>query len=148
MAKINSVSLLSFPDIINVGDDDNDITVVTEIAFHPLDIKMEMEYILHLFVYDIHGAVDTPVILGNWDESNVFGIPVRWKDDFLGTKSVPIKAVENLIIKVETPLVLHLGKLIATSSHHSKKLKVFATIIPATGRASKWSEPFEADLIF
>lgn len=148
MAKINSVSLAYFPKEIYVGDDQSDITVVTEIEFHRLDIKLEMEYLLHLFVYDIHGTVDTPVIIGNWDESKVITVTDRWKDDFLGTTNVPVKAVNDVVITIETPMVLHLGKLIATSSHHSKKLEIFATIIPAIGRASKWSKPFEADIIF
>ena len=46
MAKIISVSLLSIPEVINVGDDISDITVRTEIGFHPMDLTMKMEYLL------------------------------------------------------------------------------------------------------
>jgi hypothetical protein len=148
MAKIKYVSLLSIPEIINVGDDISDITVVTKIEFHPLDIKMEMDYLLYVFVYDIHGNVDTPVIIENWDESNVFGVSESWKDDFLGKKVVEINCKEERNVEINTPIALHLGKLTKNSSHHSKKLEVFASLIPAVGRASKWSKPFESDIIF
>ena len=148
MAKIMSVSLLSIPDVINVGDDISDITVQTKIEFHTLDMAMKMEYLLYVFVYDIHGSVDVPVIIGNWDDTNVFGVGDKWKDDFLGKKVITVNCNENQMVEVNTPIALHLGKLTKSSSHHSKKLEVFATLIPAIGRASKWSEPFEADIIF
>ena len=67
MAKILSVDLLKIPKFIHVGDDVNDLTVVTKIRFHPLDIKLEMEYCLHVFIYDIHGEVDAPLVIPNWD---------------------------------------------------------------------------------
>ena len=80
MAKILSVSLLSIPDVIVVNDNLNDFTVVTEIEFHDLDIQFNMEYCLHLFVYDIHGDADAPLIIPNWDESKVFPIIIDRKD--------------------------------------------------------------------
>lgn len=148
MAKIVSVSLLSIPEVLNVGDDISDITVKTEIEFHSIDLIIKMEYLLYVFVYDIHGTVDVPVIIGNWDDSNVFGVGDNWKDDFLGKKLIQISCKDELNVEVNTPIALHLGKLTKASSHHSKKLQVFATLIPAIGRASKWSKSFEADIIF
>ena len=71
MAKIESVSIKSIPDVINVGDDVNDITIVTKIEFHSLDVSLKMEYLLHLLVYDIHGNTDVPIIINNWDEIEV-----------------------------------------------------------------------------
>lgn len=46
-----------------------DIIVHTKIEFHPLDISLQMEYQLFLFVYDINGEIDIPVIIGNWNET-------------------------------------------------------------------------------
>ena len=147
MAKILSVSLLSIPEVIVVNDDENDFTVVIKIEFHDLDIQLNMEYCLHLFVYDIHGEVDAPLVLPNWDESKVLSISKDRQDDYLGSATKNIfaqKKTETLNI----PMSLRLGKLSKMSSHYSKKLEVFATMAPAIGRASKWSLPFESIIKF
>ena len=147
MAKIVSVSLQSIPEVIVINDNENDFTVITEIEFHDLDIKLEMEYFLHLFVYDVHGEVDAPLVLPNWDESEVLSISLDRKDDYLGSAKCKVIAVnknETLIV----PMRLKLGLRTHTSSHYSKKLEVFATIAPAVGSASKWSEAFESRIEF
>lgn len=147
MAKIASVSLLSIPKTIVINDNDNDFSVVVEVEFHDLDIQLNMEYCLHLFVYDIHGDVDVPMVLPNWDESKVLSISLDRKDDYLGSATKKVLALE----KQETltiPMRLKLGKFTDLSSHYSKKLEVFATIAPAIGRASKWSLPFESKIQF
>jgi hypothetical protein len=147
MSKILSVSLLSIPEVIVVNDDVNDLTVVVELEFHDLDISLQMEYYLHVFVYDIHGEVDAPLILSNWDESKVVPISLDRKDEYLGVSSQKISAVKkNETIKL--PMQLKLGKMSKLSSHFAKKLEVFATITPAIGRASKWSKPFESRIEF
>jgi len=147
MAKINSVFLESIPEIINVGDDISDIIINVQIEFHKLDISLKMEYLLYLFVYDVHGKVDIPVIIGNWDESNVLGISLDRKDHLLGKKMLNIKA-NKTTIKMQTPIALKLGEIKKGASNSSRELEVFATLIPAIGRASKWSEPFETNLVF
>ncbi|MCF7560645.1 hypothetical protein L3X39_08340 [Sabulilitoribacter multivorans] len=148
MAKIESVSLKSIPETINVGDEISDIIVVTKIKFHQLDFNLSMEYLLHLFVYDIHGSVDVPIIINNWDDSNVIGVKEDAKDDFLGKKTVTIHASDDIIKTFETPMTLKLGNLNGSHSYYKRKLEVLATITPAIGRASKWSEPFETNLVF
>lgn len=145
MAKILSVSLLSIPDVIHVGDNVSDITVVTEIQFHRPDIVLEMEYCLHIFVYDIHGDMDTPFVLPNWDESNVLPISLDRKDDFMG-KAVKILKADVEKLTVEMPIALHLGKFNKERSYISRKLEAFATMAPAVGRASKWSDPFTSHI--
>ncbi|WP_452225541.1 hypothetical protein [Lacinutrix chionoecetis] len=147
MSKIISVALEFIPEIIIVNDNDNDFTVNVEIEFHPLDIQLKMEYCLHLFVYDIHGEVDAPLVLPNWDESEVLSISLDRKDEYLGFATKKLFA-EKKEIMLSVPMRLKLGKLSHTSSHFSKKLKVFATIAPAVGRASKWSEPFESRIAY
>lgn len=147
MAKIKHVRLEEVPEVINVGDEVTNLTVVTDIEFHHLDLKLEMEYCLQLFVYDIHGTVDAPLIVANWDESAVLSIPSDRKDEFLGfSKQLLIATATNTSLK--TPIRLGLGKLNTTSSYHSRKLNVFATMSPAIGRASKWAKPFETEIIF
>lgn len=148
MAKILSVDMESVPEFINVGDDINDLTVLVNIEFHPLDILMKMEYQLCVFIYDIHGEVDVPVIIGNWDDSYILGVAQSSKDDFLGKKIVLITANEKGNSEIKIPIALKLGNLTKKSSSHSRKLEVFATMIPAVGRVSKWSEPFESHLYF
>ena len=81
MAKILSVKLLSIPEVIIVNDNHNDFTVVVEVEFHNLDIQLKMEYCLHLFLYDIHGVVDAPLVLPNWDESKVLSISSDRQDE-------------------------------------------------------------------
>lgn len=147
MAKILNVSLLSIPEVIIINDNHNDFTVIIEVEFHDLDIKLEMEYCLHLFVYDIHGDVDAPLVLPNWDESKVLSIALDRKDEYLGSATRKIFA-EKKQTTLTVPMHLKLGKLSSISSHYSKKLEVFATIAPAIGRASKWSEPFESLIEF
>lgn len=147
MAKILSVSLLSIPEVIVVNDNDNDFTVVVELEFHDLDISLNMEYFLHIFVYDIHGEVDAPLVLPNWDDSKVLSISLDRKDEYLGVSSHKILAVQKRE-RLQLPMQLKLGKLSHMSSHYAKKLEVFATIAPAVGRASKWSLPFESKIEF
>jgi hypothetical protein len=147
MSKIISVRLLSIPEVIVVNDTVNDLTVVVELEFHDLDISLEMEYYIHAFIYDIHGEVDEPLILSNWDESKVIPISLDRKDEYLGVSSQKILVVKKNET-IQLPVQLQLGKLSKMSSHFSKKLKVFATITPAIGRASKWSEPFKSKIEF
>ncbi len=147
MAKILKVELLSVPKTINVGDDVNDITVITKVQFHPLDIKLEMPYCLHLFVYDIHGDVDAPLVLPNWDESQIVSVALDRKDDFLGKEVVMLTASEEETT-IETPMALHLGRFNRERSYTSRKIEVFATMAPVVGRASKYSEPFSARITY
>ena len=146
MAKILSVEVKSAPTVINVGDNISDIHVAVNVEFHQLDIKHEMEYCLHLFVYDIHGQVDPPMVLPNWDESKVITISLDRKDEFLGSKSQRVIADKKLVT-MEAAIPLKLGRIAKGGSYFAKKLEVFATIAPAIGRASKWSDPFEAKLV-
>lgn len=146
MAKIISVDLLSVPEVIDVSDNINDITVVTELQFHKQDIDLEMDYCLHLFVYDIHGEVDAPLVLPNWDESSVISVSLDRKDDFLGQTSVIIRADKSEVI-IKTAMALHLGKLSKSSSYIARKLEVFATVAPVVGRASKWSKQFSIQVL-
>lgn len=145
MAKILLVNLQSVPDAINVSDNANDITVETTIQFHHLDIKQEMEYCLHLFVYDINGDVDAPIVLPNWDESVLLSITSTRKDDFLGKAVIMLKA-DQPEVTIKTPMALHLGKLLKGRTYFTRKLEVFATVAPVIGRASKWSQPFETSI--
>lgn len=147
MAKIQSVELLSIPEEIHIGDNISDISVITSVEFHPIDIKLNMEYCLHLFVYDIHGEVDPPIMLPNWDESQVISFTLDRRDEFLGMASKKVFA-ETPTAKFTIPMALKLGDHRSNRGSFSKKLEVFATIAPAVGRASMWSEPFESMLLY
>ena len=147
MAKIESVTIINKPDIINVSDDISDLTISVSIKFHPIDIVNKMEYLLHIFVYDVHGKMDVPVIIGNWDDTDVYGVSQGGKDDFLGKTTIPVNSNVPEII-VEESMALKLGNLTRHSSYHTKKIDVFTTLIPAIGRASKWSDPFECQIIY
>ncbi|TXE07375.1 hypothetical protein ES711_11450 [Gelidibacter salicanalis] len=147
MAKIISVELLEIPDKITVGLNNTDITVLTTIDFHEMDIKGNVEYCLHLFVYDIHGKIDPPLIISNWDESYVISIQssLDRRDDFLGQTKVMFKACE-LQIAIVTPMVLKLGSLSQKGIYLTRQLEIFATATPAVGRISKWSIPYETQV--
>lgn len=148
MAKLVNVSLQSIPEVIVVSDNDNDFTVQVDIEFHDLDISLEMEYVLHIFVYDIHGEVDAPLVLPNWDESKVLPISMSNRhDEFMGKASVKVNASKKTD-QLNIAMRLKLGKLSERSSRTSKKLEVFATLTPAIGRSSKWSLPFQSQIVF
>jgi hypothetical protein len=148
MAKIKSVGLQSIPEVIFVNDKDNVFTVNVEIEYHELDISLQMEYILHAFVYDIHGDVDAPLVLPNWDESQVLPISTsHGHDEYMGKSSVKIIASRKEDC-LEIPMQLKLGKLSERSSRTSKRLKVFATLTPSVGIACKWSDPFKSKIVF
>lgn len=149
MAKILSVHLKSIPEVIVVNDNDNDFTVQIAIEFHHLDIALQMEYVLHVFVYDIHGNVDAPLVVPNWDESRVIPIPegAFSSDELIGKSSKKLSASKK-VETLEIPMRLKLGKLSERSSRTSKKFEVFATMTPAIGSASKWSKPFESRIEF
>lgn len=149
MAKIISVELLKIPEQINVGDDSTDITVVTTIDFHELDIKGKTEYCLHLFVYDVHGKIDPPLIMSNWDESYVISIETSLdrRDDYLGKASSMFKAGKHQIV-IKTPMVLKLGSIDKRGAYFTRQFEVFATATPAVGHISKWSKPYETTVIY
>ncbi len=152
MAKIVEVTLDKIPEYVEVDNTKtNTIIVKTEIEFHPLDISGNMEYLLHLFVYDVHGVKDVPVLISNWDDTKVLRV-VRneRKDDFLCKESVLIRSDEanKENISIKTPMTIKLGKLQDNTSVYTRKFEVFATLIPAVDRVSKWSIPFESQLVF
>ena len=147
MAKIESVSLQFIPETIDVGDNVSDIVIITQIEFHHLDISFKMEYLLYLLVYDIHGKPDVPIILSNWDHSAFFGMRLDGKDDLLGEKMLPVTA-NKTSYTIETPIALKLGNLHGSQSYHKRKLEVFASLIPAIVKSSKWSEPFEINIVY
>ena len=62
----------------------NTLKVITEIVFHQRDVKLEMEYQLYLYVYDIHGKEDISILISNWDHSKIHRISKEHQiDDFL-----------------------------------------------------------------
>ncbi|MFD2565140.1 hypothetical protein [Aquimarina rubra] len=152
MAKIKQVKLDRVPEYLEVDNaKKNSITVNTDIEFHPIDISGNMEYILHVFVYDIHGINDVLVLIANWDDTEISGV-VRndRKDDFLCKESRLIRCseVNKKDVTIKIPMTVKLGKLQDNTSVYTRQFKVFATLIPAVYRASKWSEAFESQLVF
>ncbi|GAA4106806.1 hypothetical protein GCM10022393_01440 [Aquimarina addita] len=152
MAKIEKVCLQEIPEQIYVDDKTtNTITVIADISFHSLDIKLEMEYQLYLFVYDVHGSSDIPVLISNWDESKVHRVvSEQQSDDFLCKKRILISSLhqkDNKMTVVKS-MTLNLGKITKNTSVYEKKFEVFATLIPAIDRASSRSEVFISKLAF
>lgn len=97
MAKILKVEVRGLPKEIHIGNQDTAIEVFVEIQFHQLDIKYDMEYCLHLFVYDIREQIDPPIIISNWDESYIISVTTALdrKDDFIGVASIFMKATSK-----------------------------------------------------
>lgn len=149
MAKLISVELLEVPDEITVGDNDIDITVITTIDFHKIDVACNMEYCLHLFVYDVRGKKDPPLMMANWDESYMVSLETAYDkvDDFLGKTSVIVKAEGKEKI-IKTPMSLKLGSFNKNNTYITRKLSVFATAEPAIGRVSKWSKPYKTEVLY
>jgi hypothetical protein len=62
----------------------NTLKVITEIVFHPRDVKLEMEYQLYLYVSDILGKEDNPILISNSDRTKIHRISKEHQiDDFL-----------------------------------------------------------------
>lgn len=151
MAKINKVLIQKIPEFVDVSDKKvNAITIITEIIFHPLDLKLEMEYQLYLFVYDIHGKEDIPVLISNWDESKIHRVAKgQLMDDFLSKEIFLIKSKNNKNghLVIENQITLKLGKITESTSVFTRTFEVFATLIPAINRASARSNSFESTLV-
>ncbi len=107
-----------------------------------------MEYCLHLFVYDVHGDIDPPLIIANWDETHLQPIKTSLDrpDDFLGMATIYLTATQKEI-RTTTPMALKLGRLKQSSSLYTRKLEIFATAAPAISRVSKWSQPFSTQIL-
>jgi hypothetical protein len=69
------------------------------------------------------------------------------KDNFLGQEVVMLKAEQEEVM-VKIPMALSLGRFKKNRSLISRKLKVFATIAPVVGRASKFSESITARISY
>ena len=151
MAKISKVHIQKIPENVLVSDNrTNKIIVITEIVFHPLDIKLEMEYQLYLFVYDIHGKEDIPILISNWDDSTMHRVSKELrKDDFLSKGNVLIKADDNKNNKlvVEKEMTLKLGRVTKNTSVYTRNFEVFAKLIPAIDGASARSNVFVSKLM-
>ena len=147
MAKLTSIKLGELPDFINVGNDLTEVSIEVTIDFHKIDLQLEMEYMLFLFVYDVNGKIDIPVIIGNWDKTSIYGISDDRHDHLMGTIKLPIKATKSNLV-LNTSLELSLGKISDGDSYFSKQIEVFGTLMPAIGRVSNWSKPKEVDIVF
>ncbi|MEZ4793315.1 MAG: hypothetical protein R2783_07600 [Gelidibacter sp.] len=146
MAKVIDVNITNVPDVIIIGDNISDLTVVVNIEFHKLDIKLEMEYMLYFFVYDVHGKLDIPVMLTNWNDSMLFPVAMENdSDDFLGLHKINVIAKQE-ILEIKTNMTLKLGMLDRQKSHYTKKLEAFAVLVPAIGIAAKWSKPYSSKI--
>ncbi|MGY5353183.1 hypothetical protein ACXGQW_11620 [Wenyingzhuangia sp. IMCC45533] len=137
------------PKEIVVGDNNTDVVVVTSFKMHDIDINLNMEYCLHLFIYDVRGKIDPSIIVSNWDESYSVSIETAMdaKDDYLGTASVIFKA-DRKEITIKTPIALKLGSLGKGTTYFTRKLDVFAMATPAIGRISRRSGPYEAQVTY
>lgn len=147
MAKIKSITLESIPEVIFIGDNDISIEIVVEIDFHHLDVEHKMEYMLHLYLFDIRGRMDAPIFIPNWDDCVV--IPLLKKHDirdyFLAKESKSVNAgKDSITLPIE--MVLHSGNIKRRSPITSSNPAAFATLVPAISVASKWSKSFEVQV--
>ena len=145
MAKIKSVIPVNIPSKVVVGSGASEIIVHTAIEFHSIDLKLEMEYLLYLYAYDVRGKTDVQILLNNWDESSIASIPQETEDDVLGKTSTKIIA-RTKDQNVETSVILKMGSIDSAKHYEYRYLRIFAEIIPAIGQASKWSETLQIDV--
>ncbi len=145
MAKIKSVIPVNIPSKVVVGSGASKIVVHTAIEFHSIDLKLEMEYLLYLYAYDVRGKTDVQILLNNWDESSIASIPQETEDDVLGKTSTKIIA-RTKDQNVETSVILKMGSIDSAKHYEYRYLRIFAEIIPAIGQASKWSETLQIDV--
>ena len=147
MAKLTSIELGDLPDSINVGNELTEVSIKVLIDFHKIDLQLEMEYMLFLFVYDVNGDIDIPVIIGNWDQTSIYGISDDRHDHLMGTIKLPVNATEKSL-NLNTTIKLSLGKISDGDSYYSKKVEVFGSLMPAIGRVSSWSKAKEVNIVF
>lgn len=147
MAKIKTVEFVNTPSTIVVGDDITDIQVMVKVEFHQLDIRLEMEYVLYVFIYDICGAFDTQFLIPNWDETKINPLVSELKDDFFGKSFKKVLAKESLQ-EISFKMDFQLGQLKAIKSPYSKKLNAYAVLIPCIGVNVKQSNIHNLDLVY
>ncbi len=150
MAKIREIILGHIPSGVTINDSAATTAVIsTEIEFHPIDLRLKMEYILHLFIYDVNDQHDIPLLSTNWDELNVSKFSKGdFKDDFITKRSVHIKEdqLNDLVLHLETPIQIIPGKMQKNTSLYARQFQVFGTLVPAIHQASAWSNPIESQL--
>ena len=148
MAKILKVEIVTVPETVIADDNETDLEVSIEIEFHKLDIVLGMEYMLYAYLFDVHGSIDVPILLTNWDESKILTVNQENRnDDILGISKLKIHS-KNDKKKFVLPMSIRLGKFKTHGYHLSRRLQVFASIIPAIDKCSKRSKSFETNIIY
>ena len=139
MAKIKKIALKATDKLLAKGK----IKVLTNIEFHPLDLKLQMEYILHLFIYEKQEQKSIPVLISNWDDTKIIEVAKDdKKNEFLGKKHLLIKTeqLQNTTFALATSVQLKPRNTANVTPTNPKELEVFATLIPAVDSVSKWSK--------
>ena len=139
MAKITSIKLSS-PELNKlVNTDLKRIHLLTCLEFHPLDIQMEMEYQLHLFLFDSDAPLSKLKFLMNWDEA-----------DFFETSFSKAGIIEHVRVKVSAcHAKTSLERIVTLSKKDGLPLngiRVFGTLVPVISRATTWSNTYLFDL--
>ncbi|MEX0291249.1 MAG: hypothetical protein AB3N14_19255 [Flavobacteriaceae bacterium] len=135
MAKIASIKLSSL-ELKKVANTDlSRVQIRTCLEFHPLDLRLGMEYQLHLFLFDTSTPLGELKLLINWDEV-----------DFFETSFSKAGILDHIRLKVSA----NNAKMTIESSATVSKLenlaqggiRVFGTLVPVISRATSWSNTY------
>ncbi|NBC58386.1 MAG: hypothetical protein GVY05_08915 [Bacteroidetes bacterium] len=146
MAKIIAIDIEVEDHIILKKNTTTNVNVTLDLAFHPLDIKHEMEYAVLISLFDVKGKLDVHTLLPNWDETKILEIEKKGLSDiFLAQKRFNIKATkEKEIINQVVSVNLDYKKYVSAVS---LKIDAIAYIIPAINTACKWSNAKQIEVL-
>ena len=141
MAKIEDIKLISAVTGLSVKSLPVKISVCTFLSFHPLDLKGQMEYQLHLFI--VHACTDlsTLKINYNWDEAEEYPND-GGRNDILIHLKVAVIASEIEAATKTIWTTVDLEKLPICG------IKVLGKLVPAISVATKWSNNYIFNLQF
>ncbi|MEE9362857.1 MAG: hypothetical protein V3U92_09705 [Cellulophaga sp.] len=147
MTEIKSVKLFTIQENVHESEDSMDVQVQVVVKFHLLDIQMKMHYRMHLFIFNMHGRVEAPVFCPNWDQGTIYLDSKVANKNMLGHFVYPVKALKSSVI-IEENMTIELNENFASKSFSPKYTKAFASLIPVTAYASKWSNEYHFDVLF
>ena len=140
MAKIESIKF--FPNDCNKRAElpARELSLEAKISFHQLDLQLHMEYKLHVLFFAASGQSEMPLLFHNWDQSGFVISTHESNSEVVGQCWFTLKASkEPVTIKkslseddLETSFI--------------QGIKAFGSLVPAVGKAVKWSNEYFFDL--
>ncbi len=135
MAKIDYIKLLfDKTDHLESGRP-VDIIITARLKFHPLDIKFEMAYQLHLIIVNAWADINPKMFLDNWDEAVLYQNDIE-QNDTLYQISTLVNAAEAEVDISKVATIANLDK------KSNMGVKAMGKLVPVFSPATKFSNNY------